>query len=85
MGNIFNIAKKELADLLNNRMVLFILAFYMLLILNLIQGFSGMIDSLNTPDSGRFLIGNGNLSVTMSINLLFVLIIGLFIFSKSDK
>jgi len=74
MGNVFNIAKKEFADLLNNRMVLFILAFYLLLILNVIWGFSGVIDSLNSPTSGRVLIGNGDLSVPMSISLYSILV-----------
>lgn len=74
MGNVFNIAKKEFADLLNNRMVLFILAFYLLLILNVIRGFSGVIDSLNSPTSGRDLIGNGDLSVPMSISLYSILV-----------
>lgn len=79
--NILNIAKKEFSDLFGNWMVLFILAFYFLLVLNVIIGFKDVIDSLNTPPTGgRILIGNGDLSVSMLISLWSILIeYGLFI------
>jgi len=81
MGNVLNVARKEFSDLFGNWMVLFILAFYFLLVLNVIIGFKDVIDSLNTPPTGgRILIGNGDLSVSMLISLWSILIeYGLFI------
>jgi ABC-2 type transport system permease protein len=80
MNNILNIARKEFADLLNNWIVLFILAFYMLLVLNVILGFGDVVSSVNSPAPEKIFIGNGNLSVLMLIDLWSILVeYGLFI------
>lgn len=70
MGNVFNIARKEFADLFNNWTVLLILAFYLLLAIKMVASFKEYIDILNSPPNpGRVLIGNGDLSVNMLISL----------------